>query len=405
MCTRFQVFVSKMHFDRNATNSAQVPSVLCLGHIYDNGKIFRFIIGASSRNVQSNVIAHNPHLSPQQITIPAVFITMNALDTIAASQPQLFMSPTAVAVGGPGISGVADVSLRQRWRPWVNLSSVLMWALGCLTVFYGSWASCDDVRRATRANRFKLDSAADDRFQGDQDAAENEAPPLELTAPHAVGFIVVASGVLLVLFYVDLYLLVTVLFCVSASTSVAQVVLRPLLGRALGAAMARRQVCSNDLLGAVSALDASSNALGAALALTWFVTRQEWEFAFLLQDTFGCCLCVLFLGTIRLPSLRVASLLLCMAFFYDIFFVFISPLLFNESVMVKVATGTTNDTVLHTTTTCFFYSFYSSPVVPFSTNLLVCLASPQATSPPPTQTSAKSTRRRQTVEVRSFQCC
>jgi len=36
---------------------------------------------------------------------------------------------------------------------------------------------------------------------------------------------------------------------------------------------------------------------------------------------------------------EVASTLLGMAFVYDIFFVFISPYFFEESVMVKVATG------------------------------------------------------------------
>merc|ERR1711957_498502 len=44
--------------------------------------------------------------------------------------------------------------------------------------------------------------------------------------------------------------------------------------------------------------------------------------------------------TLRLPNLRVAAILLCTMFFFDIFWVFISPLLFSgKSVMVEVATG------------------------------------------------------------------
>lgn len=35
----------------------------------------------------------------------------------------------------------------------------------------------------------------------------------------------------------------------------------------------------------------------------------------------------------------MATFLLCLAFLYDIFWVFLSPELFGESVMVKVATG------------------------------------------------------------------
>ena len=57
------------------------------------------------------------------------------------------------------------------------------------------------------------------------------------------------------------------------------------------------------------------------------------------QDLFGMCLCVLFLSVIRFSNMKVAALLLSMAFLYDIFFVFISPYFFSESVMVKVATG------------------------------------------------------------------
>ena len=50
----------------------------------------------------------------------------------------------------------------------------------------------------------------------------------------------------------------------------------------------------------------------------------------------GISLCILFLSLVRFPNIRVATVLLCLAFFYDIFFVFLSPIFFKESVMVKV---------------------------------------------------------------------
>jgi signal peptide peptidase-like protein 2B len=51
-------------------------------------------------------------------------------------------------------------------------------------------------------------------------------------------------------------------------------------------------------------------------------------------------MCILFLSTIKLNSIKVASILLVVAFFYDIFFVFVTPLLtkHGESIMVNVAT-------------------------------------------------------------------
>jgi len=217
-----------------------------------------------------------------------------------------------------------------------------------LTAFYASWLSCEDVRRTWRDKHGRPNNqqhpglagqVGDDAFRSDEDAAENEQPALELTGALSVGFIATASGVLVLLFYVDLYLVVTVLFCVSASSSVGSVLFRPAVGKLLGASKAKRVLANSELCGPVTALDAASNGLGALLALAWFLTRFTWPWAFLLQDLFGCCLCALFLGVIRLPNLRVATTLLSLAFVYDVFFVFLSPLFFHESVMVKVATG------------------------------------------------------------------
>lgn len=47
------------------------------------------------------------------------------------------------------------------------------------------------------------------------------------------------------------------------------------------------------------------------------------------------------LRTVRLPSLRVAAILLPLCFMYDVFWVFIQPMIFGggRSVMVEVAKG------------------------------------------------------------------
>ncbi|ETV88290.1 hypothetical protein H257_01582 [Aphanomyces astaci] len=81
--------------------------------------------------------------------------------------------------------------------------------------------------------------------------------------------------------------------------------------------------------------DVVATLVTAALVVLWYVDRSTFWF---LQDAFGIALCFVFLRTIRLPTLQVASVLLVLAFFYDIFFVFVTPLLFGRSVM-DVATG------------------------------------------------------------------
>ena len=50
-------------------------------------------------------------------------------------------------------------------------------------------------------------------------------------------------------------------------------------------------------------------------------------------------MCTLFLTLIQLNTIQVASLLLMVAFVYDIFFVFVTPYFFKESIMITVATS------------------------------------------------------------------
>merc|ERR1712038_714503 len=50
-------------------------------------------------------------------------------------------------------------------------------------------------------------------------------------------------------------------------------------------------------------------------------------FFWIMQDIMGTCMCIMFLKTMKLNSIKVAAILLIAAFFYDIFFVFVTPYL------------------------------------------------------------------------------
>jgi len=58
----------------------------------------------------------------------------------------------------------------------------------------------------------------------------------------------------------------------------------------------------------------------------------------ILMDAIGCALCVTMLSYIRLPNLKVATLLLVGLLVYDVFWVFLSEYIFNDNVMLRVAT-------------------------------------------------------------------
>ncbi|TRY56211.1 hypothetical protein DNTS_028538 [Danionella cerebrum] len=83
------------------------------------------------------------------------------------------------------------------------------------------------------------------------------------------------------------------------------------------------------------------SAFCVGVSVTWGVFRNEDQWAWMLQDTLGIAFCLYMLKTIRLPTFKACTLLLVVLFIYDVFFVFITPLLTEsgESIMVEVAAG------------------------------------------------------------------
>jgi len=70
-----------------------------------------------------------------------------------------------------------------------------------------------------------------------------------------------------------------------------------------------------------------------AIVISWLLT-----FNFVIINVLAICLAISALSFLRLPNLKVSAIVLILFFLYDIFWVFISPYIFKESVMVNVAT-------------------------------------------------------------------
>jgi len=73
--------------------------------------------------------------------------------------------------------------------------------------------------------------------------------------------------------------------------------------------------------------------LSSAVVILWLVSGH-----WVLNDILGAALCVTFSSYVRLPNLKVCTVLLLCLFTYDIFWVFLSEHFFGQNVMVSVAT-------------------------------------------------------------------
>ncbi|KAI9906129.1 hypothetical protein PsorP6_014277 [Peronosclerospora sorghi] len=250
------------------------------------------------------------------VTIPVVYITIAHGHALATA---LATDPTSVRA-----------RLYRRDVPLLDVSSVLLWALGVMTAVGAAYASVD-----RRKPTVSMDGAHTKERHGQETRDEREPIVWELDARHAVSFILLAGVALSVLYYVPSSGLIPVLYAVSGAATMAQVVTTPVVDTWLPS-LAEREL-SLPLVGdTVRCADVVGLLPTSALALVWYVHRRTY---WILQDVMGMCLCVAFLRTVAVPNLRVATLLLSLACVYDVFFVFVSPLVFGSSVMEDVATG------------------------------------------------------------------
>ncbi|PNH02072.1 Signal peptide peptidase-like 2 [Tetrabaena socialis] len=159
---------------------------------------------------------------------------------------------------------------------------------------------------------------------------------VDLTPRAAVAFVAVASAMLLLLYFLlskIFFYVLLVLFCIASvqsQTVLYAAGLAALLPRARRTAEVQVPWLGPCPLAAVLTLP-----LAAAVAVVWAVGRNaDWSWE--LQDLQGVALMLLVLRTLRVPSLKVACILLPGCLAYDVFWVFIQPMLFGggESVMV-----------------------------------------------------------------------
>ncbi|RLN97444.1 hypothetical protein BBJ28_00021069, partial [Nothophytophthora sp. Chile5] len=169
------------------------------------------LMGASNRTVAKS------------LTIPVVYVTIEDGQRL---QRVLDDHPTSLVM-----------RTYRRQLPFLDLSSVLLWAIGVATALGAAYYSADPTRRrkeraAAREHR-KLqrqhggDTTLDEEV--DERADEPREDVWELDAKHAVAFIALAGVFLTVFYYVKIGGAIPVLFCLSGAATLTQVVAAPAL--------------------------------------------------------------------------------------------------------------------------------------------------------------------------------
>jgi len=166
---------------------------------------------------------------------------------------------------------------------------------------------------------------------------EDLLPYRSIEGRTAILFPIVGSISLLLFFYFFDYVAVLVVLTVCVYSAIGMVfVLYPIFERlfkGIAATEIRVPCC-----GSVPTLYVILLPITSFSILMWIITGH-----WLLNNAIGITMTILAISFIQVPSIRIASLVLVGLFFYDIFWVFYSVLLFKENVMVAVATKQANN--------------------------------------------------------------
>ncbi|TYI06489.1 hypothetical protein ES332_A10G163300v1 [Gossypium tomentosum] len=220
-------------------------------------------------------------------------------------------------------------------RPIVDISVVFLWAMSVGTVFTASLWQEFGISEQTE-KRLNESSSKESSDAGTD--SDNDQETIDISVKGAILFVILASVFLLLLFFFmsSWFLLVlTVLFCIGGVQGMHNIIITPVTRKCRNCP---QKTVRLPVIGEVSILSLGVFLLCVIFAVAWAVHRRA-SYSWVGQNILGICMMINVLQLARLPNIKVAMVLLCLAFFYDIFWVFISPLIFQQSVMIAVAKG------------------------------------------------------------------
>ncbi|KAJ6872838.1 hypothetical protein NC651_031844 [Populus alba x Populus x berolinensis] len=234
-------------------------------------------------------------------------------------------------------SSSVKVQLYSPRRPVVDVAEVFLWLMAVGTILCASYWSAWSAREAA-IEQDKLLKDGSDEFI-DMDGVRSSGI-VNINTASAILFVVIASCFLVMLYKLMSYWFIevlVVLFCIGGVEGL-QTCLVALLSCFRWFQPAGESFIKVPFFGAVSYLTLAVSPFCIAFAVVWAVFRRV-SFAWIGQDILGIALIITVLQIVRVPNLKVGTVLLSCAFLYDIFWVFVSKWWFKESVMIVVARG------------------------------------------------------------------
>ncbi|XVE81085.1 hypothetical protein DITRI_Ditri15bG0034900 [Diplodiscus trichospermus] len=252
------------------------------------------------------------------ISIPVVMIPKSAGDAVNKSMEEKHV----------------EILLYAPTRPIVDFSVMFLWAMAVGTIVIASLWQEFGTSEQTDERYDELSLKESSNTTGNDDEKEI----LDISAKGAVVFVIIASTFLVLLYFFMsswfVWLLI-VLFCIGGVQGMHNCIMTPIARKCRNCA---QKTLNLPLFGEVSIVSLVVAVFCLIFAVVWAVNRRA-SYSWVGQDILGICLMITVLQLARLPNIKVATVLLCCAFVYDIFWVFLSPLIFHESVMIAVARG------------------------------------------------------------------
>ncbi|PIN22830.1 putative protein, contains PA domain [Handroanthus impetiginosus] len=229
-----------------------------------------------------------------------------------------------------------SIQMYSPQRPEVDVAEVFLWLMAVGTILCASYWSAWSAREAAIEQDKLLKDGSDEYLSNNT----YSSGVVDINTTSAVFFVVIASCFLFMLYKLMSYWFIEVLvvvFCIGGVEGL-QTCLVALLSCFRWFEHAGETYVKVPFVGAVSYLTLAVSPFCIAFAVLWAVFRRV-SFAWIGQDILGIALIITVLQIIRVPNLKVGTVLLGCAFLYDIFWVFISKWWFHKSVMIVVARG------------------------------------------------------------------